>query len=75
MLEYASSQYTDVYISGIAERVDMYVRLGFRPLGPAVVHGKAEFVPMCVSFPLDEKVKRLAHWWMQRAAQNQARSF
>jgi N-acyl-L-homoserine lactone synthetase len=68
MLEYASRQYTDVYISGIAERVDMYQRLGFRPLGPAVAHGKAAFVPMCVSFPLHETVKRLAHWWMQRSA-------
>lgn len=39
-------------ISGVAGRVEMYQRLGFRPLGPAVPQGQASFVPMALR--LDE---------------------
>jgi hypothetical protein len=35
-----------VVISGIVQQQRMYRRLGFRPLGPAVRSGNAEFVPM-----------------------------
>lgn len=65
-LEYAQRQYDEVYISGVVERVPMYERLGFRPLGPAVADGTAAFVPMRVSFPLDEQVAKLARMWLSR---------
>ncbi len=39
-------------ISGVAGRVEMYQRLGFRPLGPPVPQGQAAFVPMALR--LDE---------------------
>ncbi len=45
-------RYSDLLISGIAERVPMYAKLGFRPMGPAVPCGAAEFVPMRLSLEL-----------------------
>ena len=41
--------YSDLLISGIVERLPMYSKLGFRPMGPAVGCGAAEFVPMRLS--------------------------
>lgn len=41
--------YSDLLISGIAERLPMYMKLGFRPMGPAVPCGAASFVPMRLS--------------------------
>jgi aspartate aminotransferase-like enzyme len=51
------SGHTDLFISGVAERVPLYERLGFRALGPAVACGGASFVPMGV--PLSGLVARL----------------
>jgi predicted N-acetyltransferase YhbS len=65
-LDHATGRYDDVYISGVMERVPMYERLGFRPLGPAVADGSAAFVPMRVSFPLDERVAQLVGQWKSR---------
>lgn len=65
-LEYAQQRYDEVYISGVVERVPMYERLGFRSLGPAIADGTAAFVPMRVSFPLVERVAKLARLWMSR---------
>lgn len=41
-----------IIISGIAARVEMYRRIGFAPLGPAVQRGRGVFVPMALQ--LDE---------------------
>jgi hypothetical protein len=60
--------YTDVYISAVDQRVEMYRRIGFEPLGPAVASGTASFVPMCASFPLEERVERLIQMWIDRLA-------
>ena len=38
--------YSHMLISGVAERLRLYERMGFRPLGPAVKQGEARFVPM-----------------------------
>ena len=38
--------FTHMYISGVEERVALYERIGFEPLGPAVPAGRARFVPM-----------------------------
>jgi len=38
--------YSHMLISGVAERLRLYERMGFRPLGPAVKQGDACFVPM-----------------------------
>jgi hypothetical protein len=37
---------SDLLISGIVERVPMYLKLGFQPMGEPVPCGAAEFVPM-----------------------------
>jgi predicted N-acetyltransferase YhbS len=66
-LEHArNGGFTDVYISGVADRVEMYRRIGFEPLGPAVSDGTASFVPMKVSFPLEAKVQKLIDLWTSR---------
>src|SRR6266568_107347 len=41
--------YSDMLISGIVERVPMYRKMGFEPMGPAVPCGAASFVPMRLS--------------------------
>jgi aspartate aminotransferase-like enzyme/GNAT superfamily N-acetyltransferase len=40
--------YTHLIVSGIATRIEMYGRMGFRALGPAVESGAASFVPMAM---------------------------
>jgi hypothetical protein len=42
----AAGAYRYLAISGLAGRKRMYERMGFRPLGPATIRGKVEFVPM-----------------------------
>lgn len=64
LYEYARTNgYTHLLISGVEERVDLYERLGFVALGPAVPCGKASFVPMILTIgqlPLrTERVKKL----------------
>ncbi len=50
LYRYAKSRgYSHLIISGIAEKADMYEKLGFRPLGPAVPDGAASFIPMALS--------------------------
>jgi aspartate aminotransferase-like enzyme/predicted N-acetyltransferase YhbS len=44
-----ANHYSDMLISGIVERLPMYRKIGFRPMGPAVRCGAAEFVPMRIS--------------------------
>jgi aspartate aminotransferase-like enzyme len=44
-----ANRHSDLLISGIVERVSMYEKIGFRPMGPAVRCGAAEFVPMRLS--------------------------
>ncbi|MEX2215260.1 MAG: aminotransferase class V-fold PLP-dependent enzyme [Phycisphaeraceae bacterium] len=47
IFRYAEEQgFSDILISGVAERVRMYEKLGFLPLGPAVASGQVEYVPM-----------------------------
>lgn len=41
--------HSDLLISGIVDRLPMYEKIGFRPMGPAVPCGDAAFVPMCLS--------------------------
>jgi aspartate aminotransferase-like enzyme/N-acyl-L-homoserine lactone synthetase len=41
--------HSDLLISGIVERIPMYEKIGFRPMGPPVRSGAAEFVPMRLS--------------------------
>src|SRR5580704_6463006 len=38
--------HTHLFISGVEERLDLYERLGFNSLGPAVQSGQASFIPM-----------------------------
>jgi aspartate aminotransferase-like enzyme len=56
--------YTHLYISGLKERVSLYQRLGFEPLGPAVPCGSASFVPMAMTIgQLPPRVQRTKHLW------------
>jgi aspartate aminotransferase-like enzyme len=56
--------YTHLFISGVAERVGLYERLGFVPLGPAVPCGSASFVPMMLTIgQLPLKIERVKRLW------------
>ncbi|OAI40683.1 hypothetical protein AYO40_04540, partial [Planctomycetaceae bacterium SCGC AG-212-D15] len=65
LYNYAMEQgYTHLFISGIEERLPLYRRLGLEPLGPAVGHGKASFVPMVLTVGrLPERVLRTKLQW------------
>ena len=55
---------SDLFISGLEERLKMYLRMGFEILGPAVGHDGAKYVPMrvAVSTMLDRH-SRMARLW------------
>ena len=54
--------HSHLLISGVGERVSMYERLGFESLGPPVVAGSAEFVPMVLEVgALPPTLQRMAH--------------
>jgi aspartate aminotransferase-like enzyme len=56
--------YTHLFISGIVERLPLYRRLGLEPIGAAIGHGKASFVPMMLTVGrLPERVQRTKHQW------------
>ena len=65
LYEYASAEgYTHLFISGIKQRLPLYKRLGFEPLGPAVGTGQACFVPMALTVgQLPGKVERVKQLW------------
>ncbi len=65
LYEYAlGNDYTHLFISGIEERRDLYDKLGFRPLGPAVRCGKSSFVPMMLEVDqLPLKWRRMKEKW------------
>jgi aspartate aminotransferase-like enzyme len=65
LYEYAQAQgFTHLFISGIAERVPLYERLGFEALGPAVRCGGAAFVPMVLTIGrLPGKMARVKQLW------------
>lgn len=59
-----SNGYTHLYISGVEERLELYRRLGFEALGPAVPAGKAAFVPMVLTIgKLPMKIQRVKQLW------------
>jgi predicted N-acetyltransferase YhbS len=59
--------YPTLLISGISERVELYRRLGFRALGPAVPDGKASFVPMALQvIDLPEPIRVDINRWRRR---------
>jgi aspartate aminotransferase-like enzyme len=56
--------FTDLFISGVTNRTELYERLGFEALGPAVRSGEADFVPMSVAFPrLQAQLQKLIPLW------------
>ena len=63
------NDYTHLFISGIEKRLELYKRLGFRPLGPAVGSGEAAFVPMVQTIgQLPEKMEHMKKMWEIRLA-------
>jgi len=65
LYEYASkNQKTHLIISGVSQRLRLYERLGFVPVGPAVRSGSASFVPMMLTVgQLPGKVLRVKQQW------------
>ncbi len=66
--DYANSKgYRDIVITGLADRQEMYERMGFRPLGPPALRGSEFFVPMVLDLShLPKKVKRDLDRWNRR---------
>jgi aspartate aminotransferase-like enzyme len=68
-------RFSDLLISGIAQRVSLYRKMGFRALGPAVASGEASFIPM--RLPLDSpppELLRHAHLYASRLQSQEALS-
>jgi aspartate aminotransferase-like enzyme len=65
LYEYAETNaYTHLFISAVDQRLDMYRRIGFVALGPAVVSGQASFVPMVLPVgQLPERMRRMKQQW------------
>jgi aspartate aminotransferase-like enzyme len=56
--------YTHMFISGVVDRREMYERLGFVPLGPAVRSGDASFIPMVLTIgQLPFRIERIKKLW------------
>jgi aspartate aminotransferase-like enzyme len=56
--------YTHLFISAYEQRLDLYQRIGFVPLGPAVPCGNASFVPMVLPVgELPERMRRVKQQW------------
>jgi hypothetical protein len=56
-------------ISGVLDRREMYISLGFQALGPALASGEASYIPMAMDLnetAIHEKSKRFEHWWNRR---------
>jgi aspartate aminotransferase-like enzyme len=67
--------YTHMFISGVVERQDMYERLGFVPLGPAVGSGRASFIPMVLTVgQLPLRIERIKKLWESHVGHNGARA-
>ena len=68
MIENAFRESCDVLlISGVAERIAMYRRLGFRELGPAVESGRARFVPMAMRLAeMPQRIREDIRRWRSR---------
>jgi aspartate aminotransferase-like enzyme len=59
--------YTHVYISGYEDRFDLYKRIGFKAIGPAVKSGQAQFVPMELDVrEMPARMLRLKEIWEAR---------
>jgi aspartate aminotransferase-like enzyme len=58
------NRYTHWYISGLQDRLPLYRRLGFEPIGPAAVSGGAAFVPMVgVLDQMAVKLEKIHRQW------------
>ena len=59
-----TNRYASILISGLERRQAMYERMGFRPLGPAVLRGEDCFVPMSLDVAdLPNQAKKdLSRW-------------
>lgn len=70
--------FSHVIGSGLAERLDLYERLGFRSLGPAVQDGRVLFVPMAANLEESRQLheQNIRRWRrrLERAAPQPART-
>jgi aspartate aminotransferase-like enzyme/N-acyl-L-homoserine lactone synthetase len=78
LYRYASNRgYSHAVISGITSNLEMYRRIGFQSLGPAVGSGDASFVPMALSLqnPPEDLARRTRAFLAREARQaRQART-
>ena len=66
--------YSHMLISGVEDRLPMYLALGFEPLGPAVAEGASRFVPMALDLRqqppgLRRKTPHFEAWWQRHRAE------
>jgi aspartate aminotransferase-like enzyme len=58
---------THLFISGVQERISLYQQIGFEQIGPAIVSGRATFVPMMALLNnVIGKKQRLLQLWLKR---------
>jgi aspartate aminotransferase-like enzyme/predicted N-acetyltransferase YhbS len=72
LYRYASQRgYSHAVISGITRNLEMYRRIGFQELGPAVGSGEASFVPMALSLqnPPEDLARRTRAFLAREARQ------
>jgi aspartate aminotransferase-like enzyme len=72
LYRYASKRgYSHAVISGITRNLEMYRRIGFQELGPAVGSGEASFVPMALSLqnPPEDLARRTRAFLAREARQ------
>ena len=72
LYRYASNRgYSHAVISGITSNLEMYRRIGFQALGPAVGSGDASFVPMALSLqnPPEDLARRTRAFLAREARQ------
>jgi aspartate aminotransferase-like enzyme/N-acyl-L-homoserine lactone synthetase len=68
--------YTHLFISAYSERLNLYEKLGFAALGPAVTCGAAAFVPMMLKLDkMPLKALRVKQRWLAHVDKTMQREF
>ena len=72
VFRYARNEgYANIVMTGLASRQEMYRRMGFRSLGPAVLRGEEYFVPMSLELrEVPKAIRADLSRWEQRLARS-----
>jgi aspartate aminotransferase-like enzyme len=66
--------HSHMLISGVTDRREMYVSLGFRALGSAVAAGEVSYIPMAMDLnneTIYKRSKRFEGWWNRRKTKDE----